>query len=105
MVVGKAQKMFICPFEANSIYNIEQLKNVNGFISVEDLYTKYKNKGFETFKINGRAGLPWYILHHYLYYMVKPEYKDTVFEYFKDIVHEPMEEIEKRQNGNINESR
>lgn len=50
----------------------------NHFITTDELYNKYKNLGFENFKIQGR-GLPIiYTIESYLTYMVKPEYKDAL---------------------------
>lgn len=47
------------------------------FIKLEDL-EKLKDMGFENFKIQGRFGHPAEILENYVYYMVKPEYRDEV---------------------------
>lgn len=92
---------FKCPYEANMIHRLENLMNNKSFVTVEDLYSKYKNKGFTTFKINGRTSGDWNVVQYYLYYMVKPEYKDTVFEYFSDYVYEPDENMILNNNSNI----
>ena len=47
-------------------------------ISVEELYNKYVQMGFSHFKIEGRTNHLADVLESYLYYMVKPEYKDEV---------------------------
>lgn len=47
------------------------------FVTVEDLYGKYHNSGFKHFKIEGRTQSMYDVLESYLYYMVKPEFKDT----------------------------
>lgn len=47
-------------------------------ITPDDLYTKYTDMGFEHFKIEGRAMHPFNVLESYVYYLVKPEYKDLV---------------------------
>lgn len=47
-------------------------------IKVEDLYTKYVDMGFSHFKIEGRTLHTYEIIESYVYYLVKPEYKDFV---------------------------
>lgn len=47
-------------------------------IKVEDLYTTYVNMGFKHFKIEGRTDHIIDVIESYLYYMVKPEYKDNI---------------------------
>ena len=96
-----ALEQFQCPYESNTIYKLENFINNKAFIKVEDLYSKYKDKGFTTFKINGRTTDEWNVVQYYLYYMVKPEYKDTVFEYFSDYVEEYDDIIEPNNNSNI----
>ena len=48
------------------------------FIKREDLYGKYKDAGYQHFKIEGRTNSVYDVLESYLYYMVKPEYIDKV---------------------------
>lgn len=52
--------------------------NLPTVIKVDDLYSTYVNLGFSHFKIEGRTINIADILESYLYYMVKPEYKDNV---------------------------
>ena len=45
-------------------------------ISPDDLYSKYVPMGYSHFKIEGRTMPDVNVLENYVYYMVKPEYKD-----------------------------
>ena len=47
-------------------------------ISPEDIYEKYVPMGFSNFKIEGRSIPDVNVLENYVYYMVRPEYKDEV---------------------------
>lgn len=47
-------------------------------IKVEDLYSTYKDLGFTNFKIEGRLVHVVNVVESYVYYLVKPEYKDKV---------------------------
>lgn len=47
-------------------------------ITVEELYQILVPMGFCNFKINGRFGHALNLIESYIYYMVKPEYKDIV---------------------------
>lgn len=47
-------------------------------IPPEFIYEKYAPMGFENFKIEGRSVPDINVLENYIYYMVKPEYKDKV---------------------------
>ena len=77
---------FICPYEANGVFDLADLKKKRAFINVKDLYTKYKDKGFETFKINGRTSNDISALSYYVYYMVKPKYIETVLNEFEEYI-------------------
>lgn len=79
---------FKCPYEANSTHALHDMSKNKHFISVEDLYTKYKDKGFQTFKINGRTAADATLVTYYLYYMVKPEYYNEVLTYFPENISE-----------------
>lgn len=65
-----------CPAQHRLFHEIKKLPT---FITVEDLYNKYVPAGFQHFKIEGRGMGPLKPLTWYLYYMVKPEYKDEEF--------------------------
>lgn len=45
-------------------------------ITPDDIWEKYVPMGFHHFKIEGRTASAITLLEHYLYYMVKPEYRD-----------------------------
>lgn len=47
------------------------------FVKLEDLQ-RLKEMGFKHFKIQGRYGNPAEVLENYVYYMIKPEYRDEV---------------------------
>lgn len=47
-------------------------------IKVEDLYGKYVDMGFSNFKIEGRTLHSMDVIESYVYYLVKPEFKDLV---------------------------
>lgn len=95
---------FVCPYDANGTYDIEILSKKKTFIKVDDLYTKYKEKGFETFKINGRTGGMDTAVSYYMYYMVKPKYYSEVLKRFEDIIQEErLEELDTILNQISNE--
>lgn len=75
---------FICPYETNTTYDLIKLKQRRGFVNVNDLYGKYKEKGFDTFKINGRTAGTGDIVAFYMYYMVKPKYIEKACDAFKE---------------------
>lgn len=58
-----------------SFYNI---LNNNTVIKRDDLYGKYINMGFEHFKIEGRSIHNIEVIESYMYYLIKPEYRDIV---------------------------
>ncbi|MGN0665850.1 MAG: hypothetical protein ACI4KF_04920 [Huintestinicola sp.] len=72
-VVG--EKTFVC--EAQS-WNFLDTIGQSCFISVDDMYNKYVPMGYSQFKIEGRTVHPLNVIESYVYYMVKPEYKDKV---------------------------
>lgn len=47
-------------------------------IKVDDLYNKYLNMSFSNFKIEGRNLHSFNVIESYIYYLVKPNYKDLV---------------------------
>ena len=81
---------FICPYSANDSVDINKLLESKKVITVEDLYNKYVPAGFNVFKINGRTAHDYYLSEYYLYYLVKPEYQDTV----RDILSETFDPID-----------
>lgn len=67
---------FKCNTSRDSFF--EALNDFNTVIKVEDLYSKYVDMGFKHFKIEGRTNHIIDVIESYLYYMVKPEYKDKI---------------------------
>ena len=72
---------FRCPYERDHVLtlNMYDMMQVNkSFVTVEDLYGKYVPAGFKEFKIEGRKLNQYEVIEYYIYYLVKPEYKDKV---------------------------
>lgn len=67
-------KQFLaCPCQDKMLFDIIGLKN---HISPDEIWNTYIPMGFEQFKIEGRSFDMFNLIEHYMYYMVKPEYKD-----------------------------
>ena len=64
-----------CNAPSNSFFDILKYPTV---IKVCDLYGKYVDMGFSNFKIEGRTLHAMDIIESYVYYMVKPEFKDKI---------------------------
>lgn len=47
------------------------------FVTLEDM-KKLAEMGFENFKIQGRYGHPVELVEYYIYYMIKPEYREEI---------------------------
>lgn len=62
----------------NTTYNFYQIQQFPTFVKLEDLYGTYLSMGFCNFKIEGRVIQKENVLESYVYYMVKPEYRDLV---------------------------
>ena len=58
-------------------YDFYNNKNLE-IISNKELYNLYYQKGFFNFKIEGRTIHPLDVIENYIYYMVKPEFKDYI---------------------------
>lgn len=56
--------------------NIFNIKKLSTHITPEDIWEKYVPMGFSQFKIEGRTLDIFNLMEHYLYYMIKPEYKE-----------------------------
>lgn len=65
-----------CCHISDDFYDVMETRK--SFIKREDLYGKYKDAGYQHFKIEGRTNSVYDVLESYLYYMVKPEYIDKV---------------------------
>ena len=61
----------------NARYDFYQIVNYSTFVPSENLQ-RYMEMGFNNFKIEGRVISTYNVLESYVYYMVKPEYKDIV---------------------------
>ena len=66
---------FNCP---NTNYNFYQITNYCTFVPRENIYGKYLEMGFNNFKIEGRVLSAPNVVESYVYYMVKPEFRDKV---------------------------
>lgn len=64
---------FHCDYRNNHIYDITDYPT---HIGPDAIYNKYAPMGFSHFKIEGRSSKDIAILETFVYYMVKPEYKD-----------------------------
>lgn len=65
------------PFQCGYMdYNIYTIKDFPTHISPDDIETKYLPMGFSQFKLEGRTIADIRMLEMYVYYFVKPEYKD-----------------------------
>ncbi len=66
---------FNCP---NPGFNFYQITHYSTFVKQEDVYGRYLDMGFNNFKIEGRVLEPANVIESYVYYMVKPEYRDKL---------------------------
>jgi collagenase-like PrtC family protease len=66
---------FICNNRLDNIYDSLDIPTI---ITPEDLYTKYVDMGFNQFKIEGRGNPFVTIIEFYVFYLVKPEFKDKI---------------------------
>lgn len=57
-------------------YDAVDVRSLSTHISPEDILNKYVPMGFNQFKIEGRTANMFNLVEFYLYYMIKPEYKD-----------------------------
>ena len=62
----------------NTGYNFYQITHYSTFVSNTDLYGRYLDMGFNNFKIEGRVLSKPNVVESYVYYLVKPEYRDRV---------------------------
>ncbi len=65
---------FDCP---NTRMNFYEIHKYSTFVPVENLF-RYMEMGFNNFKIEGRVLNKENVLESYIYYMVKPEFRDKV---------------------------
>lgn len=67
---------FVCSYIAEDFYTV--LMTRKSVIKAEELYGFYYEMGFRNFKIEGRTNNIADVLESYIYYMVKPQFKDHV---------------------------
>lgn len=79
--VGRSQLEFsemvfqACENIGRDFYEI--MKN-RSFIATEDIFGRYHDAGFVHFKLDGRGFNKYKVLESFVYYLVKPEYRDKV---------------------------
>lgn len=71
----KQDEYSLCKWETASW---QEVFNAGHVIKIEDLYNKYVDMGFNNFKLEGRNLHPINIIDSYVYYLVKPEYRDEI---------------------------
>ena len=71
--VGReAEKM-----ECDSMYrNAFEIRRLSTHVTPDDIWNKYVPMGFSQFKIEGRTMGNMFMIENYMYYMVKPEFRD-----------------------------
>lgn len=69
------EREFPCPNMSMDFY---ETVGYETHVSPEQIFEKYVPMGFENFKIEGRMLHPSDVLESYVYYLVKPEYRDRV---------------------------
>ena len=79
--IGQAQLNYTelhfpdCKYTARNFYTLMENRS---FITTDLLYGKYKDAGFKHFKVDGRAHAPRNVIESFVYYLVKPEYRDKI---------------------------
>lgn len=69
----KHEKHMNCPSMG---LNAVDVRGLSTHISPDDIFNKYMPMGFNQFKIEGRTAQMFNLVDFYIYYMIKPEYKD-----------------------------
>lgn len=64
-----------CPTYGRNFYDILSLPTV---LTSKDIYTTYTSMGFKNFKIEGRTLPVPMVVESYMYYLIKPMYRDKV---------------------------
>lgn len=67
---------FMCNYIADDFYTAVMTRQSS--LKVEEIYMFYKQLGFRHFKIEGRTSNPADVLESYIYYLVKPEFRDHI---------------------------
>lgn len=79
--VGRCQLEFSevdFPACGNINKDFYQIMKNRSFITAEAIYGRYKESGFYNFKLDGRGFHKYKVLESFVYYLVKPEYRDRV---------------------------
>jgi hypothetical protein len=76
---GKPYSTQDCPITVNTLH--PKQRNSGNNLTPDDIYNKYIPQGFQYFKLEGRTLGIMENLFNYTYYMVKPEFRDYVFNY------------------------
>jgi collagenase-like PrtC family protease len=66
---------FECEYQFSSFYTFKKYAT---FIEPDDILDKYLPMGFSNFKIEGRNSNVLNVLESYVYYLIKPEFRDEV---------------------------
>ena len=66
-------ELFECPSMDSTLF---QIKDYCTHITPDDIFNKYVPMGFNQFKIEGRTSGMFNLMETYMYYLVKPEYRD-----------------------------
>jgi collagenase-like PrtC family protease len=67
----------VCP-RVKNLNSFDDFLKLDSIIKIEELFNTYIKMGFTNFKIVGRVAPPDRVLDSYLYYLCKPEYKDSI---------------------------
>lgn len=73
ILTPEERKIYDCPHMGKNFF---QIKNLCTHVSPDDIFKKYLPMGFNNFKLEGRSTNSVNLMEQYLYYMVKPEYRD-----------------------------
>lgn len=57
-------------------YDAVDIRNLSVHVTPEDILEKYVPMGFNQFKIEGRTATMFNLIENYIYYMIKPGFKD-----------------------------
>lgn len=87
--VGRCQLTFSetdFPPCSNINRDFYQVMQNRSFITTEDIFGRYKEAGFCHYKIDGRGFHKYKVAESFVYYLVKPEYRDRVrLKIFKEV--------------------
>lgn len=67
---------FHCPAAHRTPFESRDLPH---YITPDDIWNKYMPAGFDQFKIQGRGTSKLILIEDYMYYLIKPEYRDEAY--------------------------